>query len=110
MLNYSLYPPANASKHNVTQVPPLSVWWKPLPNHSAAAVLFNRNGGGSSKISFRFDELQWNGARALASANNCRVRSVWDGGKEVGTFSGGFEAEVSGSAAFFAIVSGCGAA
>ena len=37
MLNYSQYPPANASRHNVTQVPPLSVWWKPLPNNTAAS-------------------------------------------------------------------------
>ena len=27
MLNYTQYPPANASKHNVTQVPMLSVFW-----------------------------------------------------------------------------------
>jgi hypothetical protein len=32
MLNYSLYPPVNASKKNVTELPQLSVWWKPLPN------------------------------------------------------------------------------
>ena len=109
MLNYSQYPPANATKHNVTQVPALSVWWKPLPNNSAAAVLFNKAGNGASSgtISFGFDELQWQGKAALASAKNCRVRSVWDDGKEVGVFSGGFSAEVNGSASFFAIVSGC---
>ena len=43
---------------------------------------------------------------ALASAKNCHVRSVWEG-KELGSFSGGFAAEVNGSAALFAIVSGC---
>ena len=43
---------------------------------------------------------------ALASSKNCRVRSVWED-KELGSFSGGFAAEVNGSAALFAIVSGC---
>ena len=43
---------------------------------------------------------------ALASSKHCRVRSVWEG-KELGSFSGGFAAEVNGSAALFAIVSGC---
>ena len=72
MLNYTQYPPANASKSNVTQVPTLSVWWKPLPNRSAAAVLFNRasNAATAATISFRFDELQWRGMRALASASH----------------------------------------
>ena len=106
MLNYSQHPPPNASKRNVTQVPKLSVWWKPLPEKQAAAVLFNANGGGSAQISFSFAELQWAGVPALASSKNCRVRSVWED-KELGSFSGGFAAEVNGSAALFAIVSGC---
>lgn len=105
MLNYSQHPPVNPSKSNVTQVPALSVWWKPLPNRSAAAVLFNR-AGSAATISFRFEELQWQGARALASAKNCIVRDVW-AGADVGIFSGGFSAAVNGSSVFFAIVSGC---
>ena len=40
MLNHSQYPPTNASRRNTTQLPSLSVWWKSLPNHSAAAVLW----------------------------------------------------------------------
>ena len=53
------------------------------------------------------EELQWQGTPALASARQCRVRSVWDDGKEVGVFSDLFSAEVNGSAAFFGIVSAC---
>ena len=111
MLNYSQYPPKNESKHNVTQVPALSVWWKPLPNNSAAAVLFNQRGGGDVTISFRFEELQWQGRAALAGTQNCRVTSVWDGdggsGKEVGVFGHSFSAQVAGGSVFFGIVSGC---
>jgi alpha-galactosidase len=108
LLNFTQYPPANASKVNVTNVPPHSVWWKPLPNKSAAAVLFNSNGGTTTAtLSFRFDELVWNGAVALQSANGCHVRSVWDDGKEVGVFDGGFSVPVGGSSVFFAIIEGC---
>ena len=106
MLNYSLYPPKNATEHNVTQVPELSVWWKPLPNSSAAAVLFNK-GGASATISFGFSELQWQGTRALKSDQGCHVRSIWDGGKEVGIFNDGYSVRVNGSSVFFAIVSNC---
>eukprot|EP01046_Picozoa_sp_COSAG06_P019556 COSAG06_NODE_1399_length_9580_cov_24.435292_15_plen_148_part_00 len=107
MLNYSLFPPLNASKKNVTRMPALSVWWKPLPNNSAAAVLFNSRGGNGS-ISFKFEELQWEGKQALASARNCHMKSVWDDGKGAeGVFSDGFQAEVAGESAFFGIVSGC---
>jgi hypothetical protein len=74
-----------------------------------SAVLFNAAGNSASSgtISFGFDELQWQGKPALASAKNCHVQSVWDDGKELGVLSGGFSVEVNGSAAFFAIVSGC---
>ena len=90
----------------MTRVPQQSVWWKPLPNSSAAAVLFNAGNGGSAFISFRFDELAWRGTPALASSTNCTVRSVWDG-RDVGVFETGFGAQVNGHSAFFAIVSGC---
>ena len=83
-------------------------WWKPLPNSSAATVLFNK-GSSSAKISFGFGELKWQGKAALASTHNCLVRSVWDDGKEVGVFSDTFSAEVNGSAVFFAIISDCAA-
>jgi alpha-galactosidase len=106
MLNYSQYPPANASAHNVTRVPPQSVWWKPLPNNSAAVVLFNQKGG-TATISFRFEELQWQGRATLAGTKQCHVADVWSDGDEVGVYSGGFSAEVNGSAAFFAIITGC---
>jgi hypothetical protein len=77
---------------------------------AAAAVLFNSHGGGSAPISVSFDELQYQGVPALASAKNCHVKSVWeDGAGESGVFSGQFEAAVNGSAVFFAIISGCDA-
>ena len=115
MLNYTLYPPVNATRLNITAVPRQSVWWKPLRNHSAAVVLFNSNGGGrgASSISFRFSELQWQGVDALASPNNCHVESIWENaeeGKDHGVMSGGFSAMVNGSACVFAIISGCDAA
>ena len=112
MLNASQFPPKNASLVNITQLPQLSVWWKPLPNASAAAVLLNKSGPNSTSanLSFAFDELQWQGAHALASSRNCHVRSVWDGGREVGVFSDRFGAAVPGSGVVFAIISGCDAA
>ena len=77
-----------------------------MSNNSAAVVLFNK-GGSAATISFGFEELQWQRTPALASTQQCRVRSVWDDGKEMGVFSDRFSAKVNGSAAFFGIVSGC---
>lgn len=109
LLNYSLYPPANASKVNITQVPRQSVWWKPLPNKSAAAVLFNSGGGtAAAPISFKFHELAWAGVDALGSGKGCKVKSVWSDGKgREGRYDSGFAANVSGGACFFAIISDC---
>ena len=111
MLNFSHFPPQNASVVNITQLPQLSVWWKPLPNASAAAVLLTKSGPNSTaaSVGFAFAELQHNGAPALASSADCRVRSVWDGGRVLGTFSGGFESPVNGSSVVFVIIDGCAA-
>ena len=105
MLNYTQYPPVNASRHNTTNVPAQSVWWKPLPNRTAAVVLLNSKGG-TANVSLRFDELQYGGVAALASGKNCNVHSIWDD-KTLGTFNGGFSADVEGSTCIFAIISGC---
>ena len=42
MLNYSASDvlPPNATASNYSRLPVNSVWWKPLPNNSAAVVLY----------------------------------------------------------------------
>lgn len=42
MLNFSSPEvlPANITKSNYSNLPANSVWWKPLPNNSAAAVMY----------------------------------------------------------------------
>ena len=105
MLNYSQYPPANSSRHNATNVPAQSVWWKPLPNKSAAVVLLHAKGG-AAEIGFSFAELQYGGLPALGSTTNCNVHSIWEN-KSLGSFTTSFSATVEGSACLFAIISGC---
>ena len=63
--------------------------------------------GGPNPISFRFEELQWQGEPALASAKGCHIRSVWDAGKEVGVYDDGYSTGVNGGSAFFAVISAC---
>lgn len=108
MLNFSSYPPVNSSVVNTSVIPATSVWWKPLPNASAAAVLFNSHGDNSTNatISFNFDELAWDGVPALSGFSACHVRSVWDA-RDLGVFDGGFSAQVPGDSVVFTIVSGC---
>ena len=45
------------------------VWWKPLPNASAAAVLYASRG--AATISFRLEEMQWQGKQALVREQQC---------------------------------------
>ena len=108
MLNFSSYPPANPSVVNTSAVPETSVWWKPLPNASAAAVLFNSRGDNAtnSTISFHFSELTWDGRPALAGSKGCNVHSIWDG-RDLGVFDTEFSAQVPGESVVFTIVSGC---
>ena len=105
MLNYSdvdVLPP-NASASNYSRLPTNSVWWKPLPNDSAAAVLYTSKA--TSTISFGFAELAWQGKPALASTKGCVVRSIW--GNTTSTESGGLSVAVQAGDAVFVIISGC---
>ena len=56
--------------------PSNSVWWKPLPDSSAAVVLYASRS--NATIGFRFSELTWQGKPALASADHCQIKSIWD--------------------------------
>ena len=106
MLNFSHYPPADPQKNNYTVLPQGSVWWKPLPNGTAAAVLFNR-GGGALNISFRFQELVWGAIPRLANdSSSCSVFSVWDD-RELGVFQGGFGGTVEGESCLFLLLRSC---
>jgi alpha-galactosidase len=108
MLNFSQFPPADPAVVNVSVIPTTSVWWKPLPNSSAAAVLLNK-GGAPAQIGFAFRELQWAGAPSVPPAGACDVFSVWDG-KSLGQAAARFDAQVEGDSALFVVLSGCAAA
>lgn len=56
---------------NYSRLPVNSVWWKPLPNNSAAVVLYS-SGQSAATISFRLDELSWNGVPALGQGARAR--------------------------------------
>jgi len=105
MLNASLHGPVNISRSNYSVLPSNSVWWKPLPNGTAAVVLYASRG--NATISFRFDELTWQGKPALASMVGCQVRSVWD--NTTTTASAGYSAAVPSSDVKFLIIHSCGA-
>lgn len=105
MLNFSQFPPANPAVVNITAIPDVSVWWKPLPNSTAAAVLLNK-GGSPAQIGFAFRELVWAGTSAVPPSGSCNVDSVWDA-KSLGTAQGAFEAQVEGDSALFIILNRC---
>lgn len=105
MLNFSQYPPSNPTVVNISAIPDTSVWWKPLPSGSAAAVLLNK-GGAPSRIGFAFRELAWAGVPAVPSGGTCDVFSVWDD-KSLGAAQGGFEAQVEGQSVLFVVLGNC---
>ena len=105
MLNASLHGPVNISRSNYSVLPSNSVWWKPLPNGTAAVVMYAARD--NATIGFRFDELMWQGKPALASVVGCQVRSVWD--NTTTTASDGYSAAVPGSDVKFVIIHSCGA-
>ena len=81
MLNASQYGPLNITKSNYSRLPANSVWWKPLPNASAAVVMYASRGAASMSVGL--DELSWDGKPALPpAASNCKAKSIWDGGTE----------------------------
>jgi len=108
MLNHSdpSVVPINRTHTNYSRLPQNSVWWKPLPRNQVAVVLYASRGNAS--MSFRFDELQWDGVMALGgSTRNCGVKDVWAGGKEVGPVSDGFKTNVTGGDVVMLIIGNC---
>ena len=110
MLNFSATSvlPVNVSKSNYSRLPEDSVWWKPLPNNGAAVVLYASRG--NATISFELSELQYQGKTALpAGTKGCKsVKSVWEGGKELGPLCGDtFSAAVPAGDVVMVIFSGC---
>eukprot|EP00729_Bicosta_minor_P001078 gene1078-4896_t len=107
MLNYSSpnVLPSNISKSNYSRLPENSVWWKPLPNASAAAVMYASRG--PAEISFRFNELIWNGKAALPAGTSCKVKNVWENRTESGPVSGGYSAHVAANDVVFVILHDC---
>ena len=76
--------PAGIQGHRVSQEGPLEVWVKPLADGSKAVGLFNR-GESTMPLTVHFKEI---GAGSSAS-----IRDLW-AGKDLGTFSGNYTAEV----------------
>ena len=97
--------PLNASASNYSRLPANSVWWKPLPNASAAVVLYAS--GGAATIGLGLHELRWKGKAALASTTGCSVRSIWQPNKQLGPASGRFEARVAAGDVVFVVLSDC---
>lgn len=60
-------------------VPGTEIWAKPLPNASAAAVLFNRGAAGPADIAVAFSELPGLGLPPGSAVAGCRVADVWSG-------------------------------
>ena len=115
MLNFS-HPdvlPINATQSNYSRLPANSVWWKPLPNNSAAVVLYAS--GGAATISFRLPELTWGGVPALgAGAHSCAAVDLWAtpgsdavASAKLGPVSGGLSALVPAGDVLFVRLSGC---
>ena len=111
MLNYSAASvlPSNITRSNYSRLPTNSVWWKPLPNSSAAAVLYASEG--SAMIGFELAELQYNGKSALPTgATGCAsVKSIWEGNQERGPLlhGGRFSARVAAGDVVFVVLSNC---
>ena len=93
-----------------SRLPQNSVWWKPLPDDGAAAVLYASRG--NATISFGLREMQYQGRPALpAGTMGCKgVKSVWEGagGRELGPLRGdSISAAVPAGDVVMVIFSGC---
>lgn len=62
---------------------------------------------GPAEISFRFNELIWNGKAALPAGTSCKVKNVWENRTESGPVSGGYSAHVAANDVVFVILHDC---